>query len=183
MIAEKFLSYGLAVLFALGMQSLADLARQETERRKMLEEQGVQGKVIETSNPEGLAPDGNLTTSAAAVTGLGEKSKPSTQNRSRGPSAKSYRSALQKLDRSISRTEERLQLLRSRLQDERWALPKVGRLSRRSGTTDSQSRIQAEVQELEIQLKQMRKERAEIHDEGRKAGFLPGELDGRGIIP
>jgi hypothetical protein len=181
MIAERFVSWGLAVLLAFGMQSLADLARQEAERRKALDEQGVQEKVIE-ANAQDLAPDRNLTTSAAAVTGLSEKSKPA-QNGSRSPSAKSYRSALQKLDRSISSAEERLQLLRSRLHEERWALPKVGRLSRRSGNPDSQSRIQAEIDKLEIQLKQLRKERAEIHDEGRKAGFLPGELDGKGIIP
>jgi hypothetical protein len=182
MIAEKWLSCGLAAFLAFGMQSLADLARQEAERRKALDEQGIQGKVIE-ADPENLAPDGNLTTSTPAVTGLSRKSKPAAQNSSRSPSAKSYRSALQKLDRSISRTEERLQLLRSRLQDERWAPPKVGRLSRRSGSTDSQSRIQAEIENLEIQLKQMRKERAEIYDAGRKDGFLPGELDGKGIIP
>ena len=182
MIAEKVLSYGLAVLFAFGTQSLADLARQEAERRKALAEQGVQEKVIE-ANTQNLARDGNLTTSPAAETGLSEKSKPATQNKSQSPSAKSYRSALQKLDRSISKAEERLQLLRLRLHEERWALPKVGRVSRRSGTEDSQKRIQAEMEDLEIQLKQLRKERAGIYDEGRKAGFLPGELDGKGIIP
>jgi hypothetical protein len=182
MINEKLLSCGFVACLAFGMQSLADLAQKEAERRKALEVQGVQGKVIQ-GNPESLAPEGNLTTSTAAATGVSDKSRPSTQNRNGNPSARSYRATLQRLDRSISRTEERLQLLRSRLREEQWALPKVGRVSSRSGTANSQKRTQAEVEHLEIQLKRMVKERAEIYDEGRKAGFLPGELDGKGIIP
>jgi len=29
----------------------------------------------------------------------------------------------------------------------------------------------------------LRRERLETYDAGRKAGFLPGELDGKGLIP
>jgi len=172
MIIEKLFFYGLAACLAFGMQSLADLARQEAERRKALE--GVEAKVIQ-ENLENSSTEGNVLPPTTAATGLSNKAKL--------PSAKSYRSTIQKLDRSIASTEERLQLLRVRLQEERWALPKVGRLSRQSGTKDSQKRVQAEVEKLEIELKQMQQQRAETYEEGRKAGFLPGELDGKGIIP
>jgi hypothetical protein len=43
--------------------------------------------------------------------------------------------------------------------------------------------LQREIDELESKLKRIRRERQEIYEEGRKAGFLPGELDGRGLIP
>jgi predicted RNase H-like nuclease (RuvC/YqgF family) len=179
MVIQKLLSCGLAVLLSLGTQSLADLARQEAERRKMLEEQGIEAKVI-TGDPESLAPDGSLTTSTPVVTARTEKSRGS---KSSGSSVRSYRSTIQKLDRSITKAEQRLRELRSKLEAARWALPKVGRLSSRSGNSDSQSRMQAEAEKLESQLKQMRQERAEAYDQGRKAGFLPGELDGKGIVP
>ena len=179
MIIEKLFSFGFAALFALSTQSLSDLARQEAERRKALEEQGIQGKVV-GANPENLAPDGNLTTSTPDTREHSEK--PSARN-GRPASLKTYRSAIERLERSISKTEDQLKLLRSRLQEERWALPKVGRVSRRSGTADSRNRIQTQVGELEIKLKQMQKERADVYEKGKKAGFLPGELDGKGIIP
>ena len=48
---------------------------------------------------------------------------------------------------------------------------------------EDRSRLQAEIEELELKLKQLRRERAETFDDGRKAGYLPGELEGKGIIP
>jgi len=36
--------------------------------------------------------------------------------------------------------------------------------------------------ELEAKLKRLKQERLEAYETGRKAGYLPGELDGKGII-
>ena len=169
-----------AAFLVLCMHSLADIAREEAERRKLLEQQGIEGKVVGANAGE-MAPDGNITISSV----------PSAQKQAskRSDSAKertyagSYRTALQKLDRAIRQGEARLERLGARLHDERWALPKVGRVSSRGQTTDSQNRLRREIEELQAKLKQMRLERAEVYDKGRKAGLLPGELDGKGIIP
>jgi seryl-tRNA synthetase len=169
-----------AAFLVLSMQSLADIAREEAERRKLLEQQGIEGKVVEADRGE-LAPDGNITISSGhSAQKQASKRSDSAKDRT---SARSYRTALQKLDRTIKQDEARLERLRTRLHDERWALPKVGRVSSRGQTTDAQNRLRREIEELQAKLKQMRLERAEVYDRGRKAGLLPGELDGKGIIP
>ena len=48
---------------------------------------------------------------------------------------------------------------------------------------NSQSKLQAEIEELQIKLKRLQEERFEVYESGKKAGFLPGELEGKGIIP
>ncbi len=166
---------------ASGMQSLEDIARMEGERRRLLEQQGIEGKVIE-GYPEYLAPNGNVTTSTpmSAVSPKTEGAPPSHKNE---PSVRSLRTKLQKLDRDIKKEEERLKLLRERLRAGRWALPKVGRVSATSQNEESQARLQNQIEDLEIKLKYLRQERADSYEEGRKAGFLPGELEGKGIIP
>ncbi len=179
--AASFKNSSLAVLLLLAFQSLADVARQESERRRRMDEQGVEAKIIE-GEPELLAPNGNLTVFAP------DRSMPkkSTQETAPGkgqPSVRSYRTALQKLDRAIQRDEERLNARRARLQAEKWAPPKAGPISKSAGSADSLRRLQEEIEDLESRLKQQRKERLEVYDEGRKAGFLPGELDGKGLIP
>ena len=179
--AANFRSCRLAALFIFSLQSLADIAREEAERRKLLEQQGIEAKVIE-GNPGHLAPGGNLTISTTKPSMPGRMKKPSSSEKPK-TSARSYRTALQKLDRTIRRDQARLESLRARLMDEKWALPKTGRISKNVDTTDSQNRLQAQIEELESKLKQQREERLQIYDEGRKAGFLPGELDGKGIIP
>jgi hypothetical protein len=170
-----------AAFLILCMQSLADIAREEAERRKLLEQQGIEGKVVE-GDAAHLAPNGNLTVSTVASTG---SKKPSSQISSQKDKAslRSFRSALQKLDRAIRKDEDRLKSLRARLQAERWAPPKIGRVSSRDQTTDSQDRLKSEIEELQISLKRLREERFEIYESGKKAGFLPGELDGKGIVP
>jgi chromosome segregation ATPase len=98
-------------------------------------------------------------------------------------SARSFRTRLQKLDRAIRENEDRLQSRRARLQAQRWEIPKTSRVSSRRRKTDSQNNLQAEIEELEVKLKQLRRERAEIYEDGKKAGYLPGELDGHGVMP
>jgi hypothetical protein len=161
------------------MQSLADIAREEAERRKQLEQQGIEGKVIET-NAAHPAPNGNLTLSTIP---LAAPTKAHSASRKSLPSVRSFRTALQKLDRTIRKEEARLKLLHARFQAGRWALPKVGRVSGSNSSTSGQERLQREIEDLQTKLTQLRQERFEIYESGKKEGFLPGELDGKGIIP
>ncbi len=160
------------------LQSLTDVAREEAERRRVLEQQGIEGKVI---NPD-VVQGGNLTVS----TGSPSTAPKSTSEKSLGTgrtSLHSFRTALQKLDRAIRQDEERLELRRARLESERWEIPKSRRSSGRGRTLKSENKLQEEIEDLEIKLRQLRQERSETYDAGKKAGFLPGELDGKGIIP
>ncbi len=161
-------------------QSLAEAARREAERRKLLEQQGVEGKVIH-GDVDQLAPNGNLTLSSPLLP-VPKAVIPSSNDKNR-TSLQTFRKTLQKLDREIKKGEDRLEMLRTKLHAERWALPKVGRISNATNSTDTQDRIRAQIQELELNLKYLRQERLETYDSGRKAGYLPGELDGKGIIP
>jgi DNA-binding transcriptional MerR regulator len=165
------------VLFCL--QSLADVARQEAERRKSLDQQGIEAKIIDVVPQNG---GGNLAVSSGGSPAPGRTSKESASGRGK-TSVDGIRAALQKLDRSIQQTQERLESRRARLQSERWIIPKTGRVSGHSDAGKTQNQLKEEIEELERKLKQLQQERAEIYDRGKKAGFLPGELTGKGIIP
>jgi len=181
MTAVNFRSCPLAALLLFSLQSLGDVAREEAERRKLLDQQGIEARVIEGDITH-LAPNGNLSTSTPSSPGP-KKTRSSPDSGKSLSTVRTFRSALQKLDRTIQQDQERLESRRARLQAGKWALPRVGRVSTHGESTDSQARLQAEIEELESKLKRMRRERSEIYEEGRKAGFLPGELDGKGIIP
>ena len=172
----------LVLLLSWSMQSLVDIAREEAERRKRLKEQGIEGKVIE-GNAIHLSPHGNITTSTGPTAAAPREPSAKSGSDKSQTSVRSYRTALQKLDREIQQTEARLTSRRSRLQSERWAPPKSGRSSTRSSGKNSQSQLQAEIEDLQIKLKQLREERFQIYEAGKKAGFLPGELEGKGLIP
>jgi len=172
---------GHALLLAalLAVQSLADVARREAERRREIDRQGIAAKVIE-GDPSQLARSGNVSTSAQspriAIEEAGTRG-------SRTGSSRSYRTAIQKLDREIGSAQDRLVTLRERIQAERWAPPKAGKAGRSSAGTASQENLQWQVRDLELKIKRMRRERSAIYDEGRRAGYQPGELDGRGQLP
>jgi len=163
------------------MQSLVDVARDEGERRKRLEEQGIEARVID-ENAAGLARQGNITTSTEPAASVPMSSARSEPLKGQG-SVRSYRSALQKLDRAIQQNETHLTAKRARMQAEKWANLKSGKASKGTGAKYPQSRLQAEIDALQIKLKQLRDERFEVYEAGKKAGFLPGELEGKGIIP
>lgn len=171
----------LAAMFLWGLQSLADVAREEAGRRKLLDQTGVGAKVIETDsssirptrNPAGPTPSSKKSGNESARTAL-------SKNR---PAVRSFQTALKKLDEAIRKEEENLRKRRERLRKARWALPKVGRISGRGLTEEDRARILAEIEELELKLKRLRRERAETFDNGRKSGYLPGELEGKGIVP
>ena len=72
---------------------------------------------------------------------------------------------------------------RARLQTEKRANFKSGKASKGAGAENLQNRLQAEIKELQIKLKQLRDERFEVYEAGKRAGFLPGELEGKALIP
>jgi excinuclease UvrABC helicase subunit UvrB len=166
----------MATLAMICMQSLADAAREEAERRRLLEQQGIEGKVI-TSEQAQSATNGNLTLFTSPVSKSKQNSIESSSKERK--SIRSFSGTIQKIDRTIRQNEERLQSKRARLQSQRWEITKGSR----GNAGKSQSQLQEEIQELELKLEQLRMERLEVYRAGRKAGFLPGELDGKGIIP
>lgn len=168
-------------LLMICLQSLVDVARAEAERRQALDQQGIEAKVIESIQK---ADSGSLTISKDVPSRAPISSSPK-EKASPGEKAsiQRIRGELQKLDRTIRQTQERLESRKSRLLSERWAIPKTGKASGRLDTERSQTRLKQEIEELERLLEQLKQERSEVYDRGRKAGFLPGELTGRGIIP
>ncbi len=169
------------LLFALDMQSLVDVAREEAERRRQLEQQGVHGKVIEGNGLKGTAVEGNVTTSTERPV-MPAKSSGRADDAKAQASLRRYQTAIKKLDREIQQTETKLDSLQDRLQSEKWQNPKSGRSSSRSRARDS-TRLQAQMEKLQAKLKQLRDERFEVFEAGKKMGFLPGDLDGRGLMP
>ena len=174
-------SCSLVFLLIFNMQSLVDVARDEAERRKRLEEQGIEARVLD-ENAAGLVRQGNVTTSTEPAASAQMPSVRSDPLKSRG-SVRSYRSALQNLDRAIQQNEAHLAAKRARMQAEKWANLKSRKGSKSAGAINPQSRLQDEIDALQIKLKQLRDERFETYEAGKRAGFLPGELEGKGIIP
>ena len=174
-------SCSLVFLLLFNMQSLVDVAREEAERRKRLEEQGIEARVID-ENAAGLARQGNITTSTEPAASVHMPSVRSDPLKGQG-SVRSYRSALQKLDRAIQQNEAQLAAKRARLQAEKRANFKSGKASKGTGAENQKIRLQAEIEALQIKLKQLRDERFEAYEAGKRAGFLPGELEGKGLIP
>ena len=164
-----------------GLQSLADVARKEAGRRKLLSQTGIEAKVIETDSAS-VHPAGNVTGSRSSSTKSDRKPAQAATFKN-PPAIRSFQTALKKLDDAIRKEEENLRKRREHLREARWALPKVGRMSGRGLTEEGRARLQAEIEELELKLKRLQRERAETFDDGRKAGYLPGELEGKGIIP
>lgn len=176
---ELFLLFAVLVSATLGnSQSLSDLARQEAERRKLLE--GVEGKTIRDVEARQSSSSNAAASSPAPDSGPISEKKSSSKS---GTSLKIYRAAIEKLDREIRQSREKLATLRERLADLRWAPPKTGKLASSSSAEASLEKLRAQIEDLEIKLKQIERERLEIYDQGRKEGYLPGELDGKGIVP
>ena len=149
-------------------QTLAEAARKEAERRKALEDQGIQSKTIIRQGSPLPVPSSN------------PASKSKTTPSGKSPSAIRYRVALEKLQKEILRTQERLDSVRKKLELEKTAPLRIGRSATLAGNWQ---KSQAEVEEWESRLRRLQAERRKLYDEGRRAGFLPGELDGRGITP
>jgi hypothetical protein len=161
-------------------QSLAEAARKEAERRRQLADQGVEAKVIEGH--------GRSRSTGAGVTTFRHESgtrDPSGQTREPRTriSASTYRRLLQKLDREIAECEERQFVLRRRADAEKWSVPRTGRSGVRSSTLTPREKLLQQAEELSSKIRSLRRQRTETYEEGKKAGYLPGELDGKGITP
>ncbi|MDR1728860.1 MAG: hypothetical protein LBT74_13220 [Acidobacteriota bacterium] len=194
-----FLSWGAPPLR--GAQSLADAARAEAERRRALAEQGVEGKVVEMASPEpdagrpsrssdsseGAPPQGDRPPPPAsrpksqgrpgAQAGAGEDA--GSGDRPKGALQK-HRAELKKLDRAIQKEERALDAKRRRLEAVRRAPPEPIRLGgalSRDKRGESMRRLKEEIADIEANLKGLREDRSEAYDEGRRDGFLPGELE------
>ncbi len=166
---------------AVAMQSLADAASREAERRSRLEQLGIEGKVIE-GNGEGSPPEGNVSVFSPSDLNPEERTRKSAGSNNRS-SLRKYRAKLQKLDQDILKGEARLEKLQDRLESLRRDNLRIGDFKGFSRNRESRDRVREQVEDLKVALKLQRKERRDVYDAGRKAGFLPGELDGKGIIP
>jgi hypothetical protein len=172
--SEKLRSCCLGVILLFGMQSLADLALKEAERRKQMDSQGVQAKVIE-GNGGSTVPTFPEPTPRTEKASQDSKKKPA--------SIEYYRNALRKLDKAIRQDEIHLESLRTRLQSEKWATPKIGRTSKIDSAAENREKLQEQIEELQQKIKLAHEEREDIYQSGKKDGYLPGELEGKGIIP
>lgn len=152
-------------------QSLADAARKEAERRKALEEQGTPSRTIVQQGPPQPAPAVKIPSGINGAASAGGRA-----------SAAHYRTTLEKLQREITRTQERLESVRQRLEIEKNIPFRLGRSSQ-TGSSLNQQKLQLQLQELGSRLSRLQEERRKAYDEGRRAGYLPGELDGKGITP
>jgi len=176
----------LLLLGLLLAQSLGDLARREAERRRTVDEQGLPEKTILQQDVARLGAQGALSTSSALPHDKAPPARASPPAGTRDSLAR-FRSTLQKLDREIRTAEDRIALLRARAKSEADspATPRRSSRSRRGGgaRATSEHRPDAQIKEWETKLKRLRQDRSEAYGAGRRAGFLPGELDGKGIWP
>src|SRR5437867_2624186 len=161
-------------------QSLGEAARKEAERRKSIEQQGVSARVIQDADLTRIGAKGNLGIFSPVP---GDKPRPPASLKAERGSPAPFRNKIQKLEREIRQTEEKLAEMRARVARERWAPPRVGRLSRNGRSRVSEERLRSQIQRLETRLNYLRQDRSETYSAGRRAGFLPGELDGKGILP
>ncbi len=161
-------------------QSLAELARKEAERRQKIDEQGIRVKRIDSADLQPLAPGGTISVSSPEFRPA-SLNTPVAKAETR-PTLRSFQTRLQKLDRDIGQDDEKLKLLRARADAERWAGTKTSKGSRGSGSGAAQDPLRWQILELEARLAGLCRDRSDTFQAGRKAGYLPGELEGRGIV-
>jgi hypothetical protein len=171
----------LFLLTLLCSQSLGEIGRREAERRRGLETQGATARKIEQQDVPRLAAEGNLGTFSPPPASPPARSSGARSGARASPER--YRSAIQKLDRDIRNVEDRVASLRARAAAERWAPPRSSRGSSTAHPDSSAKRFELQIAEWETKLKRLKQDRFEKYQEGRKAGFLPGELDGKGMWP
>ena len=165
-------------------QSLGEIARREAERRRNIDAQGAPEKTILQQDVPRLGSGGALSTSSLPPSPKGPPVRSSASRRTRD-SPERFRGAIQKLDREIRSAEDRLASLRARVEAERWTPPRTARSRRgtRVAQSEKRPRLDVQIKDWEMKLKRLRQDRFETYDAGLKAGFLPGELDGKGIWP
>src|SRR5512143_449713 len=92
-------------------QTLAEAARKEAERRKVLELQGIEGKVI---SRESLAGNSGATVSTSKLPRDTRRAGPARSPVENRRNVTSFRSALLRLDQNIRQYEDRLAALKVR---------------------------------------------------------------------
>jgi chromosome segregation ATPase len=162
-------------------QSLADAAQREAARRQRVEQSGAPVKVVE-GNGERAGGRGNVSVSNFAETAAG-KNAPASPAGSDSGSLRRYRDSILRLDRDIRKEEDRLKSLRTRLEALNRERLRLGDASRLGRNENARMRAGEQIAELRSRLNALQRERAEVYDAGRKAGYLPGELEGKGIVP
>ncbi len=160
-------------------QSLAEASRREGERRRQLAVQEVEARVIEARGSVKVS-GGNVTTFSRGATQVSPGAAKEARSRT---SLSAYRTLLRKLEREIQDGEERQSLLRREAESVKWTLPKSGRRSGGVAGPTPHERLLRQAEDLEVKLKRLRRQRQETRDEARKAGYLPGELDGKAVAP
>ncbi len=156
------------------LQSLVEVAREEAARREALDRQGIQVRVIDA------IPEGHMILSSGSPSSRTMKEPVPVKEK---VSVSKIRDELRRLDRDIRQTQERIESCRARLHSARWAIPKTGRVSGSVDTERAQNKLKQEMEQLQKRLERLQQERSVLYDRGRKAGYLPGELTGKGIIP
>jgi len=153
-------------------QSLADHARQEGERRKEVDRRGVAAKTFRNAD---IRP--GTSGSAAAIPPT--RAAPASAAPEKGRTLRSFRAAISSLERSIRQEEEKLGAARRRLELEvrRERLP-----SRRASPNTQSDRLRETIRELDRKILRLRAERRAVYEEGLRAGWQPGELDGHAIL-
>jgi hypothetical protein len=165
---------------AFDLQSLAEAARKEAERRQGLDQQNLKVKRFESCDLAQRVPGGTISLSSpGSVAALPLTPAAKTVPR---PSLRSFQDRLRKLDRDILQAEGRLKQLRARAEAERWSPTRPAKKSAGFVLSSSARQLASQIQELEAKLVRLRLDRSNAFLDGRKAGFLPGELENRGII-
>lgn len=176
-----FLFWSLQSLWS--TQSLADVARAEAERRRLLDEQGIEEKIVEDIPSEEAMTGKRLRNDAPPAAARRKTSVRDADSGVRSRDAlRKYRTELQKLDKAIQKEEQSLASKRRRLATARRTPPapvRIGHLSARNAAAEAMRRLDAEIKDGEDKIKQLVEERANLYDEGKREGFLPGELEGR----
>ena len=128
------------------------------------------------------AGTGNVSVSNAPVTKT-EKPPATVSSSNDRSSLRRYRSQLQKLDKNIHKEEDRLKKLQDRLLELKRENLRIRDISKIISNEETQESTEKKIRELQNNLKLLKKERSEVYDSGKRDGFLPGELEGRGIVP
>lgn len=186
---REFLFYLAAALFCLpagsepvsGEESLAEAARTEAVRRERVRQLGIEETVIE-GNGGCHSGEGNVTLFDPPPAGMTRPELTDSSSKNRGSLAR-IRSQLQKLDRNIRQEEARLKKLQDRIGKLRRDNLRITNLSKIPVNEESRRKTLEQIGELEDKLRMLKRERTDIYDNGRRQGFLPGELQGRGIVP
>lgn len=159
---------------AIRSQSLEEAARREAERRRQLDEKGIAGKVI-SELPASTAA-ANVTTSAPVYS---RASPPAAASKAGASALKSCRATIERLDRQIREGQDNLDLLRRRLDAARREDAEMWRPSRSAASRGRTQQVREQVAAAEARMRRLREERLAAWDRCRRAGFLPGEIEGR----